>query len=104
MKRCLLISALLVAVASAGADCMQFRGPGGAGISDETGLPTTWSSKENIAWRTKLPGPGTSSPIVVGKRVYLTCYTGYGLEPGKGDMDRLMRHLVCIDRAKGNVL
>ena len=83
---------------------MQFRGPGGSGISGDTGLPTTWSSKENIVWRTKLPGPGTSCPIVVGKRVYLTCYSGYGLEPGKGDMDNLMRHLVCIDRDKGAIL
>jgi outer membrane protein assembly factor BamB len=41
---------------------------------------------------------------VVGKRVYLTCYSGYGLEPGKGEMDELMRHLVCIDRDKGAIL
>ncbi len=34
----------------------------------------------------------------------MTCYTGYGLEPGKGDMDKLMRHVVCIDRAKGDIL
>lgn len=99
---------ILAALLAAGADWRQFRGPGGAGRSDETGLPITWSSTENIVWRTKLPGPGTSSPIVVGKRVYLTCYTGYGLEArksdDKGDMDKLMRHLVCVDRAKGDIL
>src|SRR5262249_29549816 len=97
-QRLLLVPAALAALATVGADWLQFRGPGGSGTSDETGLPTTWSAKDNIVWRTKLPGPGTSSPIVVGKRVYLTCYSGYGLEPGQGDMAKLMRHLVCIDR------
>ncbi len=103
MKRCLLLP-IALAVFSLGADWLQFRGPGGTGTSTETGLPTTWSSTENVVWRTKLPGPGTSSPLVVGKRVYLTCYSGYGLEPGKGDMDKLMRHLVCVDREKGAIL
>src|SRR6516162_2535752 len=104
IQRLLLVPAIVAAFAAIGADWMQFRGPGGSGASSETGLPTTWSSRENIVWRTKLPGPGTSSPIVVGKRVYLTCHSGYGLEPGKGDMDKLMRHLVCIDRDKGSIL
>src|SRR4051812_24263245 len=105
MRRCLLfVAAALVAPSAAGAEWLQFRGPGGSGISGETGLPATWSSKENIVWRAKLPGPGTSSPIVVGKRVYLTCYSGYGLEPDQGEMNRLMRHLVCIDRARGDIL
>jgi outer membrane protein assembly factor BamB len=103
-RRLLLVPAALAALLAVGADWPQFRGPGGSGTSAETGLPTTWSSKENIVWRTKLPGPGTSSPIVVGTRVYLTCYSGYGLEPGRGNMNSLMRHLVCIDRAKGTVL
>jgi outer membrane protein assembly factor BamB len=99
----LLLPAIL-AVFALGADWSQFRGLNGSGTSSETGLPTTWSATENVVWRTKLPGPGTSSPIVVGRRVYLTCYSGYGLEPGKGDMDKLMRHLVCVDRDKGAIL
>src|SRR6516162_2780309 len=103
-QRLLLVSAILTAFLAIGADWLQFRGPGGSGTSSETGLPTTWSSKENIVWRTKLPGPGTSCPIVVGKRVYVTSYSGYGLERGKGEMDKLMRHLMCIDRDKGEIL
>jgi outer membrane protein assembly factor BamB len=95
---------LLIALCALAADWRQFRGPGGAGVSDEKGLPTTWSSTENIVWRTKLPGPGTSSPIVVGKRVYLTCYSGFGLQEGNDGMDQLMRHVICIDRAKGDIL
>jgi outer membrane protein assembly factor BamB len=103
-QRLLTVSVLVAALASIGADIMQFRGSRGAGVSDEKGLPITWSSTENIVWRTPLPGPGTSCPIVVGKRVYLTCYSGYGLEPGQGDMDDLMRHLVCIERGSGKIL
>src|SRR5215469_11094145 len=103
MKKCRYLSVIVV-VSALGADWMQFRGPGGSGTSSETGLPTTWSSTENIVWKTKLPGPGTSSPIVVGRRIYLTCYSGYGLEPGKGDMAKLMRYLVSVDRDKGTIL
>jgi outer membrane protein assembly factor BamB len=103
MKQNLLASAILAAVSGIGADWMQFRGRRGSGTSDETGLPAVWSSKENIVWRAKLPGPGTSSPIVIDKRVYLTCYSGYGLQPGEGEMDKLMRHLLCIERDKGTI-
>jgi len=104
MRRLLSVSALLVVLLAGGADWMQFRGPGGLGSSDEKGLPVTWSSKENIVWRTEMPGPGTSCPIVVGKRVYITAYSGYGLVPNEGEMDKLMRHLLCIDREKGTIL
>jgi outer membrane protein assembly factor BamB len=104
MRQRFLLVLVLALPAAGGADWMQFRGPGGAGTSADKGLPTTWSAKENIIWRTKLPGPGTSCPIVVGKRVYLTCYSGYGLEPNTGDMANLMRHLVCIDRDTGAIV
>src|SRR5262245_26904006 len=103
-RRLLALSMILAALSGLAADWPQFRRPGGAGVSSDTGLPTKWSATENIVWRTKLPGPGSSCPIVVGKRVYLTCYSGYGIEPGKGDMKELMRHLLCIDRPSGDIL
>jgi outer membrane protein assembly factor BamB len=85
-------------------DWTGFRGPGGAGTSDEKDLPVRWSADENIVWRTELPGPGTSSPTVVGARVYLTCYTGYGEDEANiGDQDDLMRHVVCVDRNTGRI-
>ena len=76
------------------ADWRQFRGPAGQGISDEKGLPVRWSSQDNIAWKVKLPGAGASCPVILGKRVYITCYSGYGLDtksPGK--QEELRRHL-----------
>jgi outer membrane protein assembly factor BamB len=48
----------------------RFRGPNGAGQSDATGIPTTWSEK-NILWRQSLPGMGHGSPVVWGDRLFL---------------------------------
>jgi outer membrane protein assembly factor BamB len=50
----------------------QWRGPGGLGVTSETGLPTEWTAEKNVAWKTELPGRGLSSPIVAGRRVFLT--------------------------------
>jgi hypothetical protein len=61
---------------AAAADWPQFRGPGGLGISPAAGLPTTWGKADNLVWKTPLPGPGASSPVVLGDKIYLTCYTG----------------------------
>lgn len=104
----LLATLLVVGLApqlASSADWSQFRGPDGSGTSDETGLPLEWSAQENIAWKTDLPGPGTSSPIVVGERIFLTYYTGYGLsEERPGDLSQLGRHLACIQRRDGKPL
>jgi outer membrane protein assembly factor BamB len=97
------IAALLCTAPALAADWAQFRGPGGLGISDETGLPTRWSATKNLAWKAELPGPGASSPITLGDRVFVTCYTGYGLEAAKGDQKDLMRHVLCLDRKTGKV-
>jgi outer membrane protein assembly factor BamB len=76
----------------------QFRGVGGQGKSGDTGLPTTWSAEQNIAWKTELPGAGTSSPIILGKRIYVTCYSGYNMPGGQGgSQDNLKLHLVALD-------
>jgi outer membrane protein assembly factor BamB len=89
----------------AGADWPQFRGPGGRAISSDTGLPLKWSARENLSWKTELPGPGTSSPIVKGERIFVTCYSGYGIRSGDpGDMAKLKRHVVCLGLGDGKVL
>jgi hypothetical protein len=92
----------LTAPVAAG-DWAGFRGPRASGLSDERGLPLTWSDTENVAWKAKLPGPGASSPIVWGDRVFVTSYSGYG-GSRQGDLARLKRHLVCVDRHRGSVL
>lgn len=82
----------------------QFRGPGGSGVSTEK-VPVTWGPDKHLVWKTKLPGPGSSSPVVVGDRVFITCHSGYGVpNRPQGDMDQLQRHLLCLDRRTGKVL
>ncbi len=103
-KRMFALIVVLFAFAAMGADWNRFRGPGAMGVSQEKDLPSTWSSKENVVWKTELPGPGASSPITVGDRVYITAYSGYGLEANEGDQENLRRHLLCLDRASGKVL
>lgn len=93
----------LVAAAQA-VDWPQFRGPGARAQSSETGLPTTWSDDANIVWKTALPGPGASSPVTFGDKIYITCYSGYGADDkDPGDIAQLQRHLLCLDR-DGKVL
>jgi outer membrane protein assembly factor BamB len=78
-------------------DWTRFRGPAGDGVSAESSLPLKWGPKENIAWKVELPGPGSSSPIVVGQRVLVTCFTGKKAE-------EIVRHVMCFDRAAGKLL
>lgn len=109
MKRhCRLGFVVLAALACCslmGAEWRQFRGPGGLATSSETGLPVVWSSTENIVWKTPLPGPGTSSPVTTGNRVFVTCYTGYAVDAAKpGNMEDLKRHLLCVNRSNGKIL
>lgn len=93
------------ATALASADWPRFRGPTGMGESDAQGLPVEWSQTENILWKVPIPGPGASSPIVFGDRIYLTYYTGYFIpdQPG-GSLEDLKRHLVAMQRSNGEVL
>ena len=56
----------------------QFRGPGALGVSQQSGLPETWSSTENVAWVTGVEGFGWSSPIVWGDTVFLTTVVSTG--------------------------
>ncbi len=86
-------------------DWRLFRGPTGQGIVDEKDLPTEWSATKNIVWKLKLPGAGASSPVILGNRVFLTAYSGYGIDAKNiGDQKDLKRHLLCIDRVKGTVI
>jgi len=84
-------------------DWTRFRGVNGTGVSDSTTLPTTWSDTENIAWKVELPGAGSSSPIVTGDRIFVTCYSGYGIGRD-GSADQLVRHLICVDGKQGKIL
>jgi outer membrane protein assembly factor BamB len=71
-----------------------WRGPRGDGTSAEKDIPLHWSSSDNVAWKTPIPGRGHSSPAIWGDRVFLTTC----LEP---EQERV---LLCLDRRDGKLL
>lgn len=63
-------------------------------VLDQATYPTTWSSEENIKWKSEIPGRGHGSPIVVGKRVVVpTCLEDSGAQS-----------VICYDRETGEQL
>ena len=100
-----LLAVTLASTQATAGDWTRFRGPNGVGVpAGDQSLPTEWSETQNLRWKTQLPGPGLSSPIVVGDRVFVTCWSGYGvIRDDLGDMEDLQRHLVCVDRKSGSI-
>ena len=83
----------------------QFRGPGSLGISPAKNLPVTWNDTENLVWKTAMPGYGSSSPIALDGKLYVTCYSGYGTgDNSSGNMEDLTLHLLCVEGSKGTIL
>lgn len=82
----------------------RFRGPEGKGKpTAATDVPLEWSESDNVKWKLDLPGPGSSSPILWGDRVFVTAYSGYG-DGSDGGIEKLTRHLLAIDRSSGEVV
>ena len=84
----------LTLTAAAGRDWPNWRGPFHNGSTDETNLPTTWSTTENVAWVTPLPGRAYSTPIVVNGRIFLSSTVA--------ENDDLLG--MCIEERTGKVL
>ncbi|MCH7729127.1 MAG: PQQ-binding-like beta-propeller repeat protein [Planctomycetes bacterium] len=78
------------------ADWPGFRGKNGDGTSSDENVPTEWGDSENLKWKLGLPGKGFSSPIVVGKHVFVTAFSG--------TRNQVKRHLVCVSRETGKEL
>jgi PQQ-like domain len=76
LARLLLLVPLVLVAPLGAADWPQWRGPSSGGVSPESALPVTWSATENIAWKARLSGHGTSSPIVSGDTVFVTSQVG----------------------------
>lgn len=92
----------LLSTSGIAAEWPRFLGPHGDPAAAEQDIPIEWSSEKNLRWRVELPGKGSSSPVVAGGRIYVTCYTGYGIdEENPGQRDELVRHLIAFDRASG---
>jgi outer membrane protein assembly factor BamB len=86
------------ASAFAGIDEMRdnwpgFRGPEGIGWAYHTDVPTEWDgpSGQNILWKVPLPLPGFNSPIIWGKRIFLSgadrrTQVVYGIDADSGEI------------------
>jgi outer membrane protein assembly factor BamB len=72
----------------------RFRGWDGLGVVAAGDVPTAWDveSGEGILWKTEVPLPGNSSPVLWGDRIFLT------------GADEQTREVFCFDAASGELL
>ncbi len=80
---------LWLSVHAVGENWPNWRGPSSDGLVSGSGYPTEWSATDNIAWKTKLPGWGTSTPAIWEQRIFVSCC----------DEDAGKNTLVCLDRS-----
>jgi len=66
-----LVLSFLSFVLVSGGNWPRFRGPDGAGQSDDKTIPTVWTNDDYV-WRVDLPGVGHSSPLVWDNQVFVT--------------------------------
>jgi len=83
---------LLCTVAGA-QEWTRFRGPDGTGIGQGETIPVSITEAQYL-WKVKLPGPGHSSPVLWGDRIFLTCTQDA----------RKQREIVCVDARSGMTL
>jgi outer membrane protein assembly factor BamB len=103
----------LAVAARAGDSWPGFRGPTADGRSDAKNLATTWSEKDNVRWKTAIHGKGWSSPVALGKQVWVTTADEVMAEkappPKKGappanPVKEVSFFAVCVDRETGKVV
>ncbi len=91
MLRAGFLGVLMVAGAGA-ADWPHWRGPTHNGATDEKDLPQAWDKTNGVAWKTPLPGPSGSTPVVWGEHIFLS----------SPDASKNL-HLLCLNRKDGLV-
>src|SRR5687767_3002968 len=94
MRTLLALLFLPLSLALAADGWTRYRGPNGTGLSDSKGLPTTWDEETNVVWKTPIHDKGWSSPVVLGKQVWLTTAKN----------DGKAQWAVCVDRDTGKVV
>lgn len=114
MRTRLLLAAFALAAASlsfAADSWPGFRGPTADGHAQGKNVPTKWSEKENVRWKTAIHGKGHSSPVVLGDQVWLTTSEEV-LEtnpaskkggPPANPVKEVSFFAVCVDRKTGKV-
>jgi outer membrane protein assembly factor BamB len=99
------LDATITAVKRPRVNWPRFRDIDGNASSPFSQAPIRWNENRNVVWKADLPGRGSSSPIVLDNRVFITSYSGYGVKSiTDGNKADLQHHLICLDRATGNEL
>jgi len=99
------IAVLLLVLPAAASDWSRFRGADGSAAAPAARVPVSWDEQNNMLWSVNVPGNGASSPIAFEDRIYLTSFTGYGLDADDpGDREDLRLHVLCFERATGRLL
>ncbi len=88
MKRLLALALAALPFPLGAADWPQFRGPDSTATAGDAVIP----AKPKIDWTAPLPGRGLASPIIIGKKVFVTCSSG-------PKQERL--HVICFDFEDG---
>lgn len=95
IRKLVILAAVSHALAAQGAEPWnQFRGPGGRGISDEQGVPNEFGEDKNLLWKTKIPGKAWSSPVVLGRQIWMT----------NAPPDGKKLYAVCVDLDSGEIV
>jgi len=95
---------LLVFCSLLQADWSTWRGPDNDGLSDSIKLPDSWSETENLDWKFSLPAAGSSTPIVVKDKIFLTFEQNNEVKAMAIGVDgrELWTRVVCQTKGKGN--
>jgi outer membrane protein assembly factor BamB len=116
--RSVVLSGLALAGTAAGqTDWPSFRGSNACGTAIGTATATVWNieKRENILWKTPIPGLGHSSPIIWKNRLFVTTAINqaktaplkvglYGEPESAQDDDIQQWKVLCLDKITGGVL
>ena len=79
-------------------DWPKFRGPTGQGVSEAKNPPIEWSTEKNVVWKTRIPGRGWSSPLLLDGKIVLTT----GMDKAVDGLHELK--VLQLDAETGNIL
>ena len=93
----------------------HWRGPTHTGVAAGT-APLAWGDTQNVRWKIEIPGRGFSTPVVVGRRMFLTTAIPTGKKAaapaasegragggaGAGEEHRL--EVIAVDRESGKIV